>query len=180
MFELFNTITGIGVILLMVTVGALWALLLTGITHHGFFRWVHRHGIFIAGILALGAMVGSLIYSDFFKLPPCYFCWWQRIFMYPQVIILGVSAWYRDAKIWLSGFILSLIGACFSLYHILLQSNIIGARNSPCAADAVSCTRIDVLTFNWITIPIMCLTIFIGIMTFLWISHQKNSSQEKI
>jgi disulfide bond formation protein DsbB len=178
MFQTFNTLVGAGVIGLMLIIGILWILLLTQTTHHKLFQWFHRHGIILAGILALGAMAGSLIYSDFFKLAPCFFCWWQRIFMYPQVIILGVSAWYRDAKIWLSGFILSAIGACFSIYHILLQSNVLNASSAPCAADAVSCARIDVLIFNWITIPIMCLTVFVGIMTLLWISHQKNKVQK--
>lgn len=163
---------------LMIMIITLWIFLVTSSTHHPLFQWFHRKGALFAGILALGAMIGSLIYSDFFKLPPCYFCWWQRIFMYPQVIILGVSTWYRDTKIWLSSFILSAIGALFSIYHILLQSNVINASSSPCAADTVSCTRIDVLIFDWITIPIMCLSVFVGIMTLLWITRQKYTLQK--
>ncbi len=31
---------------------------------------------------------------------PCVLCWYQRIAMYPLVVILGVAVWRRDAQVW--------------------------------------------------------------------------------
>ena len=49
-----------------------------------------------AWIPALLAMIGSLYYSEIVHYQPCTLCWYQRIAMYPLVLILGIAAWRRD------------------------------------------------------------------------------------
>ena len=48
-----------------------------------------RYGLLFAFLTALGATAGSLFYSNVAGFAPCELCWFQRIFMYPLVIILG-------------------------------------------------------------------------------------------
>ena len=171
---IFNTIVGIGIISIIVGIVLVFAMIFLQETDSKLFRWIKKHSLTIAFLLALGGMIGSLIYSNVFMFAPCEFCWWQRIFLYPQVIILGVAAWYRDVRIGTISIILSVIGICISIYHVLLQAGAVGS-GAACALTGVSCTRIDVLIFGWITIPIMCLVLFVGILTFAYLAHRKEA-----
>lgn len=171
----FNTVVGVGALAVTALIASLWLLIFLGETHNRYFSFFKKHAFHVGFLLALAGTLGSLTYSEIFKLPPCTFCWWQRIFMYPQVIVLGLALWLKDKKIWLTSIILSAIGSIFSISHILLQ---VGIRQSTgaCEAVGVSCTKIDVLIFGWITIPIMCLILFVGILTFASIAHMKEKT----
>ena len=168
----FNTIVGIGIIGIIAGIVLVVALVFLQETDSKLFRWIKKHSLTIAFLLALGGMVGSLIYSNVFMFAPCEFCWWQRIFLYPQVIILGVAAWYRDVRIGLIAVILSTIGICVSIYHVLMQAGVVG-NDTACSLAGVSCTKIDVLIFGWITIPIMCLVMFAGVLTLNYVARRK-------
>lgn len=173
-FEFFNTLAGIGTLAVVVFTISIWLLIFLQETNNRYFHFLKKHSFHFAFLLALSAVLGSLTYSDIFKFPPCTYCWWQRIFMYPQVIIFATGIYLKDIKIWITGIILSLIGASFSIYHILLQAGI-STSSVPCdALGGTSCLKVDVEIFGWLTIPMMCLVLFIGILTFAVISHRKN------
>lgn len=175
MINTFNTIVGGGTLFIILIVLSIWLLLFLQETSNRYFLFLKKHSFHFAFLLAFGAIVGSLTYSEIFGFAPCTFCWWQRIFMYPQAILFAVGIYLKDMKVWITGIILSLIGASFSIYHILLQAGI-RASGAPCeASGGVACTKIDVLIFGWLTIPMMCLTLFIGILTFAYISHRKQA-----
>lgn len=174
MFNIFNALVGIGIILGLLLIISVWVLRFLQETDNVYYQFLTKHSLVIAFIFALGATTGSLLYEFVFKLPPCTFCWWQRIFMYPQVIFLGVSIYLKDTKAWLSAILLSIIGSFFSIWHILLQTGI-RSGGEACDVAGVSCTSIDVIIFNWITIPIMCLIAFIGILTFMFLYHKKTA-----
>lgn len=172
----FNTAAGIGTLGVLVFIISTWILLFLQETNNTYFRFVKKHSFHFAFLMAFVATLGSLIYSEIFRLPPCTYCWWQRIFMYPQVVVLAIGIYLNDIKIWLTSIILSLIGASFSIYHILLQAGI-RSSGTPCEAlGGVSCTKIDIIIFGWITIPIMCLVLFIGILTMAYIAHKKRDA----
>src|SRR3989344_9597668 len=57
-------------------------------------RFFGKNGIALAFFVSLSATVISLFYSDVVGFEPCKLCWFQRIFMYPQILILGL-AWFR-------------------------------------------------------------------------------------
>ena len=174
MLQTFNTLVGIGTIGIILITLSIWLLMFLQETENIYFHFLKKHSFHFAFLLALGAIIGSLSYSEVFGFAPCTFCWWQRIFMYPQLIVFATGIYLKDIKVWITGIVLSLIGASFSIYHILLQSGIIGPSGA-CALSPVSCTKIDVLIFGWITIPIMCLTLFVGILTFAYISHRRQA-----
>ena len=58
-----------------------------------FFR---RYSLQFALFVAMSATLGSLFFSEIAKFTPCKLCWFQRIFMYPQVLILGIALFYKD------------------------------------------------------------------------------------
>ena len=74
-----------------------------------------------AWIVALVATLGSLYYSEVRLFLPCELCWYQRIFMYPQAVILGLALWRQDLGVWPYSLALALIGGSISTLHLLEQ-----------------------------------------------------------
>ncbi len=118
------------------------------------------HAVSLSFIVALVATLGSLFYSDIAGFEPCKLCWYQRIVMYPQVILFGVALWKRRNDLADYSLALSGIGALIAGYHYLLQRGVVSA--APCSAVgySVSCSKVFTMSFGYITIPLMAFTAF--------------------
>jgi disulfide bond formation protein DsbB len=112
--------------------------------------------------VALAAMVGSLVLSDVMHLIPCVLCWWQRIFMYPLVVIVGVSILRRDEGWVYTALPMAAVGFAMATYHSLLQWGVIPAEISPCNA-VVSCVTKQLSLFGFVTIPFVSALSFAAI-----------------
>ena len=66
-------------------------------------------------------MAGSLYFSEVAHFVPCRLCWYQRIAMYPLVLLLGIATLRRDVGIRLYAIPLAAIGAAVSIYHVQLE-----------------------------------------------------------
>lgn len=112
-------------------------------------------------IIVVGAFVGSIFYSEIAGFPPCSLCWYQRIFIYPQIILLVGALIWRDRSIARYLLPLSIIGGIIALYNSYLQYG--GSPLIPCAANvaAISCAQRFVFEFGYLTLPLMSLTAFI-------------------
>jgi hypothetical protein len=53
---------------------------------------VGRVAVPLAWVVATVTTLGSLYFSEIADFVPCKLCWYQRICMYPLVVILGVAA----------------------------------------------------------------------------------------
>lgn len=127
----------------------------------GLTTWIHQYGLWLAFAVALGAVVGSFIFSDVIGWPPCTLCWYQRAFMIPLAILLGVAAWRRDRQIIPYALVLAAVGGLIALNHVWLQTS--GISLIPCPAPGpgvVSCDQRFVYEFGYLTIPVMSLTGF--------------------
>lgn len=80
-----------------------------------------RRVLFGCTLVALVATIGSLYFSEVAGFPPCELCWYQRILMYPLVVVLGVAAYERNAGVWKTGLLLSVLGAGVAAYHTFIQ-----------------------------------------------------------
>lgn len=119
--------------------------------------------LLIIWVQAFVATIGSLFYSEVMGYIPCELCWYQRILMYPLVIIYGLALWKKDVKMTLSGLILSGIGMFVSTYHYLLQKVPAFHEMGGSCSGAVPCDAIYVNYFGFITIPFMAGVAFIVI-----------------
>lgn len=132
------------------------------------FQFFENKALIIAFIASLAATIGSLIYSDVIGYVPCKLCWFQRIFMYPQVIVFGIASYRGDLGVKIYGIVLSGIGAVIALFHYVGQIgwNPLGLE---CLAIgySVSCAKNFVLEFGYITIPMMAFSAFILILLTL-------------
>ena len=124
--------------------------------------------LFLAWLVAAFAMMGSLFFSEVMKYPPCVLCWYQRIAMYPLVVILGVGL-FQPLKATLSfAFPLSVIGSIIALYHNLLHYKIIPESASPCVSG-VPCSTVYINWFGFLTIPMLSLIAFTIINALLFL-----------
>ena len=113
----------------------------------------------LAWLQATVAMLGSLYYSEVMKLPPCVLCWYQRILMYPLVLILLVGILRKDKQVVTYVLPLSIGGFLIAVYHNLLYYNILPESIKPCALG-ISCTTRYVEWFGFVTIPLQSLIAF--------------------
>jgi disulfide bond formation protein DsbB len=115
--------------------------------------------LFLAWASSLIATMGSLYFSEIMKYEPCVLCWYQRILMYPMVILLGVAYVRKDFQAALYSTILSGIGLLVSLYHYSIQKVSFLSESAP-ACGRVPCTGEYINLFGFITIPFLALTGF--------------------
>lgn len=120
-------------------------------------------------LVALVSMVGSLYYSEVVGYPPCSLCWYQRVAMYPLVVIMGIAAWKRDTTVRKYVLPLMVIGGVLALYQYIIgyvpDAEILG-----CSLD-VSCTERYIWEFGFVDFPLMSLVGFsFMISLMLWAS----------
>jgi disulfide bond formation protein DsbB len=138
-----------------------------------FFR---DRAVLVAFLSALLATIGSLIYSDVIGYEPCKLCWFQRIAMYPQALVLGMALFRKDMSVRIYALVLSIIGAAIALYHYVgqLGFNPFGLE---CLAIGYSssCSKNFVLQLGYITIPMMAFSAFLFMSLILWYSMRKDN-----
>lgn len=117
----------------------------------------------LAWLQSIVALLGSLYYSDVLEFTPCVLCWYQRIAMYPQVLILGIAAFKEDVHALRYTIPLTIIGLLISLYHNALYYHLIPSSITPCKSG-VSCTTTQVSYLGFITIPLMALVAFVVVL----------------
>jgi len=132
--------------------------------------------LWLAFAVAATATAGSLYLSEVAGFVPCALCWYQRIAMYPLVIILGIAAWRGDVGVRRYVVPLGGIGAIIAAYHVALQ-RMPGLPSGACSLDA-PCTLIYVERFGFVTIPVMALIGFVAILTLLVVLLPSGAKEE--
>lgn len=109
--------------------------------------------------VSLLATLGSLYLSDGIGLLPCKLCWFQRIGMYPLVVVLGVALWRRDGEVWKTALPLCVLGGLVSAYHVVVQYRP-DLEVLACSATA-PCSVRYLQVYGFITIPVMAGSAFL-------------------
>ncbi len=122
--------------------------------------------LFITWIIVAISTLGSLFFSHVMEFAPCVLCWYQRICLFPLVIILATGLFPFDKRVVKFAFPLAIAGWLTSFYHNLLYSGIIPQSLQPCT-QGVSCTEKYIDLFGLLTIPMLSLLSFSTIITLL-------------
>ncbi len=123
------------------------------------------YALILAFAVALTSTLGSLFLSEVAKYQPCLLCWYQRILMYPQAILLYLAILRKEIVIKPYLIALSVVGGMISTYHYIIQL-FPAAEILPCNSTGVSCTQ-GHFYYGFISIPFMALTGFLLIIILL-------------
>ncbi len=136
-------------------------------------RFVRAHARLIIFLLSIGAVSGSLFLQYVAVIPPCLLCWWQRIFMYPTVIISTIAILKNTDVSEYADYVLTLsvLGAGVAIYQHLLQMLPAGSL-IPCDTTG-DCAVRSVFEFGYVTVPWMALSIF-ALLIFVTILTRKK------
>lgn len=133
--------------------------------------------IFSAWLVAIISTLGSLFFSEVMKFPPCVLCWYQRICMYPLVVILLAGMFPVSKTVVKYALPLSAIGWVIAFYHNLLYYKILPESAAPCM-KGISCTSIHIEWFGFITIPLLSLIAFTIISVLLILIYRKHQHEQ--
>jgi disulfide bond formation protein DsbB len=136
-------------------------------------HFIKKYALVCSWITAWLSTVGSLFFSEVMKLPPCVLCWYQRIAMYPLVVILLIGIWKKDAMVVWYSVPFAIIGWVIALYHNLLYYQIIPEPIGSCA-NGVSCTTQQIMWFGFISIPLLSFGAFSFILFCLLLVSKKT------
>lgn len=143
-------------------------------------KFVKQNALYIAWVQSLVATLGSLYFSEVAHFAPCVLCWYQRIGMYPLVLLLTVGIVRKDKNVVWYALPVAIAGFLVSVYHNLMYYGFISEAMAPCTIGA-SCNAKYINWLGFITIPLLSLTAFVVIITCLVLAIRSHSatSQKK-
>ena len=118
-----------------------------------------------AWTIALLSSLAVLFVGEVMGQAPCDLCWFQRAFMFPLAIILGIAAFKSDRAVIPYGLALAAGGSLVALYHSLLYAGVIPAPIVPCTGGP-SCSG-ESMAIGGVPLPLPSLTAFALILTLL-------------
>jgi disulfide bond formation protein DsbB len=127
-----------------------------------------------AWLTVTSASLGSLFFSEIMELPPCSLCWYQRVFMFPLVVVLSMGLLPFDRRVLRYALPLSVLGVVVAVYHVLLQAGVIPESLAPCS-QGVSCSDVDLFVFGFVSIPVMSLVAFGAVTLILLVLWRRSS-----
>lgn len=130
--------------------------------------------LFLGWLVATVATLGSLFLSDVMGLPPCSLCWYQRVALFPLVLVLGAGLLSFDAAVVKYALPLAAAGWLVALYHSLLYWGILPKDIQPCTGG-VPCTDRNLELLGFLSIPLMSLLAFTAIVTLLFFLRKRVS-----
>lgn len=127
-----------------------------------------------AWMVALLASAGAVFIGEVMGRQPCVLCWYQRIFMFPLAILLGMACFRSDASAWIYALPLSLPGAAFATYHVLVFYGLVAESLQPCTLAGPSCSGPGMTVFGILPLPLLSLAAFAAVTLCLVIIARRS------
>lgn len=141
-------------------------------------NFLKENSLLLAFLTVFVGSLSSLFYSEIVGYPPCNLCWLQRTLIFPQVIILGVALWKKQKNIFDFVIGLNILGVLIACYNYYLQIT----QTGDCGVGGITCNKIYIWEFGYITIPMMSLTLFVVviILTYIYKNHNGKNKGQRI
>jgi disulfide bond formation protein DsbB len=130
--------------------------------------------LFAAWLIASASALSSMFFSEIMQLPPCSLCWYQRIFMFPLVLVLPAGLFPFDRKVVRYALPLAVVGWLFAIFHMLLIAGVIPEDLEPCT-QGVPCSEQLIEWLGFVTIPLLSAAAFSSIIALLVLTHFRGS-----
>lgn len=153
------------------TIGSEISFAMTEFNTHKGSAW----GLLLAAwMIALFATLSALFIGEVLGRVPCVLCWFQRAFMFPLAVILGVACYVSDFEAWRYGLSVAGIGWLTAFYHMLVYSGAVSESIKPCGAGP-SCSAADMTILGGMPIPLLSLGAFTAIIALLIVVRRRYS-----
>jgi len=130
--------------------------------------------LFACWLIAAVSTAGSLFFSNVMEFAPCVLCWYQRICLFPLVLILPAGLFPFDRKVVRYALPLAIAGLLIAVYHNLLYSGFIPKGMQPCGRG-ISCTEEYISLFGFLSIPMLALLAFAAITALLILLRKRDT-----
>lgn len=129
--------------------------------------------VFACWLLATVSALGALFFSEVMELPPCTLCWYQRIFMFPLVILLPLGLFPFDPRVVRYALPLAAIGWAISVFQVLLVWGVIPESIQPCT-KGVPCSEVQIEWLGFVNIPFLSFLAFTTMVALLVAAHYRS------
>lgn len=128
--------------------------------------------------VTLGGVVGANIYEHVYGDLPCILCWYQRILTYPILIIAITEILSKTGKAYKFITIFAMFNLFISSFHYYyhFMRYVMGdVLSLPCSANSLlpKCTEAGVISFGFVTMPLMSVIVSIFVLTVVWLAGKK-------
>lgn len=134
--------------------------------------WLPLFGAFA---IALVSSLAVLFVGEIMGQAPCNLCWFQRAFMFPLAVVLGIAALRADPNAWVYGAALAVGGWLIAGFHTLVYFGIVPERIQPCTASGPSCSGSDMTVLGSLPLPVLSLLAFSAIFILLLLSRRRSA-----
>jgi disulfide bond formation protein DsbB len=130
--------------------------------------------VFGCWLVACVSTLGALFFSEVMQLPPCTLCWYQRIFIFPLVLVLPMGLFPFDRRVVRYALPLLVVGGFVSLFQLLLVHGVIPESIQPCR-QGVSCREVQIEWLGFVSIPLLSFLAFLAMSALLIAAHFRSS-----
>jgi len=167
MVEIFNTLVATGTLLL----GAFTVVtIILALTKHDFVHTISRYTNTLLRVILIGSAIGSLTYELVFGYSPCLLCWYQRMALFPLMILVLTANIRTSSLLQRQVIVFSSIGLVFSLYHNFID--IFPGVGPDVCGTGVSCLLRYVNVFGFVTIPVMSGIVLLSVLTLTLVARR--------
>lgn len=129
--------------------------------------------LFAAWIIALTSSLAVLFVGEVMGQAACNLCWFQRAFMFPLAIVLGIANLQADTAVWRYALPLAIGGVLVAGFHSLLFAGAFPEHITPCS-KGISCTSADMLVAGGLPLPYLSLGAFGAISALLFNTRSRT------
>lgn len=128
-------------------------------------------------LILLVGVVGANVYEFVFKDYPCMLCWYQRVLIYPM-LILAITELFINTKVvykFISVFaVLNFILASYHYYFHYMKYVADNVLSMPCSDNSIlsDCGKAGVISFDFVTMPLLSAIMSLCVLGILWIMSQ--------
>ncbi|MDN3505210.1 MAG: disulfide bond formation protein B [Rhabdochlamydiaceae bacterium] len=134
-----------------------------------------HYSLYLAWLISLIATFMSLYFGEIAGSTPCTLCWYQRICLFPLIIILGYATYRHFPGIVNYVLALPVFGALFALYQLMMRFYV-GKHGAICPGTNPCIKSANAAFDSPFFIPIFSLVTFILIGFFLILAKKKPIS----
>jgi disulfide bond formation protein DsbB len=128
---------------------------------------------FSAWLIVTVSTLGSLFLGEVMGYAPCVLCWYQRIAMFPLVLVLAAGLLPFDLRVVRYALPLALTGLGLALFHLALIAGWIPENIKPCQ-QGIPCSELQVVWLGFVSIPLLSAVSFSIVSVLLLATYLKG------